>query len=262
MAIRVASSLHRNRYGILYFRMVVPADLQHRFASKEIYRSLRTASIKDATAAAQTLSVALKRAFTEIRQQLMSDQKETPAAPLVTLDDVLARARKDLYLRARIDELEQSVDGLQDAQRAERTRHQETLAIVTKAAIRPPKKVSPLFSQLVTDYERDRQAAESWTPATRSENLAIYKLFITIVGDLPVDEIDEDQALKYIETLKQLPPNMNKMSAYRDKTIEEIIELKPRPMSARTFNKYVERLSSLFKFAVSKPKYDLRYNPF
>lgn len=192
----------------------------------------------------------------------MSDQKETPAGPLVTLDDVLNRARKDLYLRARIDELEQTVDGLQDTQRAERLRHQETLAIVTKAAIRPPKKVPLLFSQLVKDYERDRQAAESWTPATRSENLAIYKLFITIVGDLPIDEIDEDQALKYIETLKQLPPNMNKMAAYRDKTIEEIIELKPLPMSARTFNKYVERLSSLFKFAISKPKYDLRYNPF
>ncbi|WP_370663457.1 DUF6538 domain-containing protein [Massilia rhizosphaerae] len=72
-------------------------DLRHRFASKEIYRSLRTASIKEATAAAQTLLIALKRAFTEIRPQLMSDQKETPTAPLITLDDVLARARKDLY---------------------------------------------------------------------------------------------------------------------------------------------------------------------
>jgi hypothetical protein len=221
--------------------MAVPADLQHRFASKEIYRSLRTASIKEATAAAQTLSAALRQAFTEIRQQPMSDQRETPAGLLITLDDVLNRARKDLYLRTRIDELEQAVDGLQDTQRANWLRHQETLAIVTKAAIRPPKKVSPLFSQLVRDYERDRKAAESWTPATRSENLAIYKLFINIVGDLPVDEIDEDQALNYIETLKQLPANMNKMSAYRDKTIQELIELKPPPMSTRTFNEYVER---------------------
>jgi hypothetical protein len=46
MAIKVASSLHPNRYGILYFRMAVPADIQHRFTSKEIYRSLRTSSIR------------------------------------------------------------------------------------------------------------------------------------------------------------------------------------------------------------------------
>jgi hypothetical protein len=52
MAIKVASSLHPNRYGILYFRMAVPADIQHRFTSKEIYRSLRTSSIREATDAA------------------------------------------------------------------------------------------------------------------------------------------------------------------------------------------------------------------
>jgi integrase len=55
---------------------------------------------------------------------------------------------------------------------------------------------------------------------------------------------------------------MNKMPAYRGKTISEIIALKPEPMATRTINKSLERISSLFKFATSKPKYDLRYNPF
>jgi len=192
----------------------------------------------------------------------MSDQKETSTAPLITLDDVLNRARKDLYQRARIDELEQTVDGLQDTLRADNLRHKETLAIVTQAAVRPPKAASPLVSELIAHYQRDRQAAESWTPATRNENLAIYKLFVDIVGDLPVDDINEDRALTFIETLKKVPANMNKVAAYRGKTIDEVIALHPKPISARTFNKYVERISSLFKFAMSKPKYDLRYNPF
>jgi hypothetical protein len=77
MAIRVASSLHRSRYGILYFRMAVPADLQHRFASKEIYRSLRTSSIRGAANAAQTLSTVLRRAFTEIRRESPAKRKPT-----------------------------------------------------------------------------------------------------------------------------------------------------------------------------------------
>jgi len=100
--------------------MAVPADLRHHFASKEIYRSLRTASIKDAMTAAQTLSIALRRAFTEIWQQPMSDQKETPAAPLITLDDVFNAARKDLYLRARIGELEQQNEVLEDTLRTDK----------------------------------------------------------------------------------------------------------------------------------------------
>lgn len=262
MAIRVASSLHRNRYGILYFRMAVPADLQHRFASKEIYRSLRTASIKDATVAAQTLSIALRQTFTEIRQQPMSDQKETFTAPLLTLDDVLNTARKDLYLRARIEELEQTVDVLQDTQRAEKKRHNETLAIVTKAAMREPKKPSPLFSQLIEDYRDDRRTGKKWTQATEKENLAIYKLFIEIIGDLPIADIDDDHARKYLATLQQLPRNMNKMPEYRGKTLHEIIALNHEPISTRSINKNLERISSLFKFATSKRKYDLKYNPF
>lgn len=108
MAIRVASSLHRNRYGILYFRMAVPADLRHRFQCKEIYRSLRTASITGATETAQTLSIILKQAFTELRQQSMSDDQDTSKRPPISLDDVLKHAREKLYLRSRIDELEQA----------------------------------------------------------------------------------------------------------------------------------------------------------
>lgn len=262
MAIKFASSLHRNRYGILYFRMAVPADLQHRFSSKEIYRSLRTASIKDATAAAQTLSNALRRAFTQIRQEPMSEQKETSPAPLITLEEVLRTARKDLYWRARINDLEQTVETLQDTQRHDKQRHNETLAIVTKAATREPKKPSVLFSQLIEDYRQDRLIGKRWTLATENENLAIYKLCIEIIGDLPIGDIDDDHARTYLATLQQLPKNMNKMPAYRGKTMREIIALNHEPISTRSINKNLERISSLFKFATSKRKYDLQYNPF
>lgn len=261
MAIRVASSLHRNRYGVLYFRMAVPADLQHRFASKEIYRSLRTASIKEATEAAQTLSIALRWAFTEIRQHPMCDQKVSPTGNAITLDDVIKHAKDKLYLRGRIEELEQIIENQHDTKRSDDRRHKETLAIVTQAS-RIPEKPSILFSELVEDYKRDRLAANSWTPATQSENLAIYQLCMNIIGDLPLDAIDEDRALTFVETLKKLPSNMNKLAEYRGKSISEIIALNPVPISIRTFNKYLERISSLFKFATKKPKYALQYNPF
>jgi hypothetical protein len=175
---------------------------------------------------------------------------------------VLNNARKDLYLRSRIEELEQSVDGLLDTQRADHHRHNETLAIVIKAATREPRKPSVLFSQLVEDYKRERLAKNKWTGKTQDENMAVYKLCVDIIGDLSIHEIDDDRALTYFETLKQLPLNMNEMPAYRGKTIPEILALNPVPISTRTVNKNVERISSLFKWAMKKPKYDLRYNPF
>lgn len=124
------------------------------------------------------------------------------------------------------------------------------------------KKRTPLFSELIEDYKRDRLAAKRWTPKTQDENLAIYKLCMDIIGDIPISEIDEERALTYFETLQKLPANMNKMPTYRGKTIAEIIALSPPPMATRSINKSLERISSLFKFAISKPKYNLRYNPF
>ncbi|MGZ3182930.1 MAG: site-specific integrase [Telluria sp.] len=125
-----------------------------------------------------------------------------------------------------------------------------------------PAKASPLFSDLVEDYERDRLAANKWTPKTHDENLAVYRLCIDIIGDLPLDQIGDDQALTYVETLKKLPANMNKKTEYKDKSVAELLALSPSPMATRSINKNLERVSSLFKFAMSKPKYGLRYNPF
>lgn len=76
MAIRLPSHLHRTRSGVLHFRIAIPADLRHHFKTKEIYPSLHTPSVRDATLAAQTLPIDLKRVFTAIRQQIMSIQNK------------------------------------------------------------------------------------------------------------------------------------------------------------------------------------------
>jgi len=284
MAIRLPSHLHRARSGILHFRIAIPPDLREHFSTHEIYRSLHTASVHEAAMAAQTLSIDLKRVFTALRQQSMSDQKNAPQAPLTVfsnLPNVRERIRQaGIVVRLREQEIalgqaEDRLAELEEQRVRDRAQHERELALVSQAARaapaahnsagagrREPEKRSPLFSELIEDYKRDRLAANKWTPKTQDENLAVYKLCIGIIGDLPISEIGEDQALTYVEALKKLPPNMNKIPAYRGKTISEIIALNAAPMATRTINKSLERVSSLFKFAIFKPKYDLRYNPF
>ncbi|MFZ6692692.1 DUF6538 domain-containing protein [Undibacterium sp. SXout20W] len=46
MGIKLPSNLHRNRHGVLYFRLNIPKDLHGYFETKVIYRSLRTSSIE------------------------------------------------------------------------------------------------------------------------------------------------------------------------------------------------------------------------
>ena len=76
MAIRTASCLHRNRFGVFYFRKVIPADLLHCFSVRELYRSLRTASSREATKAAQILSVRIQALFDQLRESAMAGKKQ------------------------------------------------------------------------------------------------------------------------------------------------------------------------------------------
>lgn len=267
MAIKLPSHLHRARSGILHFRIAIPPDLYPHFTTKEIYRSLRTAKVHDAVSTAQALARAAKRIFLQLRAQPMSSSKKTPAGPF---DDsewgVITEISFDEFMRPKLKLIPEPGDTPQDRVQAQVEFLQATSIAgagnQAGAGVPAQRKAHPLFSELVEDYERDRLAADKWTPKTRDENLAVYRLCIAIIGDLPLNEIGDDQALTYVETLKKLPANINKMPAYRGKTIGDVIALNPPPMAIRSVNKNLERISSLFKFAMSKPKYALHYNPF
>jgi hypothetical protein len=265
MAIRLPSHLHRAQSGILHFRIAIPPDLRKHFKTREIYRSLRTASVREAAPTAQTLSQAAKRAFQQIRTATMSNPKKTPQDPFDGSDwGLIPEISFDEFMRPKLKLIPEPGDTPEDRIQAQEEfmRAAGWAGAGSQAGTQVQKKPSTLLSELIKDYERDRLAAKRWTPTTQKENLAIYKLCMDIIGDIPISEIGEEQALTYLETMQKLPANMNKMPAYTGKTIKEIIALNPAPMATRTINKSLERISSLFKFATLKPKYDLLYNPF
>jgi integrase len=262
MAIRLPSHLHRARSGILHFRIAIPPDLRQHFKTREIYRSLRTANVREAAQAVQPLSQAAKRAFHQLRSITMSDEKKTPRDPFEGFEmGLMTEISFDEFMRPKLRLIPEPGDTPEDRIQAQVEFLQAT-GIAGAAKPEPEPKPSPLFSELIEDYKRDRLAAKRWTPKTQDENMAVYKLCMDIIGNLPIKDIGEEEALTYLETMQKLPANLNKIAAYRGKTIKEVIALNPPPMATRTINKSLERISSLFKFATSKPKYDLRYNPF
>jgi hypothetical protein len=59
MAFKLPAHLHRNRYGVLYFRLAIPEDLRPIFGVRECWRSLGTSSVREASLTAQTLKASL-----------------------------------------------------------------------------------------------------------------------------------------------------------------------------------------------------------
>jgi integrase len=259
MAIKLPSHLHRSRSGVLHFRIAIPPDLRHHFASREIYRSLRTPNVRDAASAAQALSVAFKRGFKRLRQETMSNKNNEARSEIdfgLTLEISF-----DEFLRPQSAKLQTDENDSPEAIRA------TVEALAAAGAGRPPipakesMPTSPLFSEAVADYSRMKLAQGKWTEKTQEDYEAVYRLFIRIVGDKPMAEIDDTVIVNYLETLQKLPANMNKLPMYVGKSIEEIVALAAPPMAARSVNKNVERVSSIFKWALSKTKYGITRNP-
>lgn len=107
---------------------------------------------------------------------------------------------------------------------------------------------------LVEEYCQDKLKENAWTPKSEQENRAIYDLFLRIVGS---KKLNINTARGYRDTLLSLPPNLNKR--FKGKTIQEVLDMKPSPMSATSVNKHLNRVSSLMKWAVKFQYIDNNY---
>jgi len=160
MAYRLPAHLHRNRHGVLYFRLTVPGDIRHLLNQREIYRSLHTSSVRQAADAAQTLRIELGAIFSELRATIMPEQeKAATTVNLERLKDVTRFAKEKLKLQDRRDKLD---DALHDAivqQRAERKQHVRELdiAIQAKGGGVPSISVGKPFADALAEYLADAQ---------------------------------------------------------------------------------------------------------
>lgn len=106
------------------------------------------------------------------------------------------------------------------------------------------------ISEVIRLFLAEGDSSNRWTPKTRKELLASLQLLISVLGDIPVKSITRAAMSNFKQTVMQLPPNMNKDKCYRDKSIKEILAMKPeKTITAHTINKYLGRASTLFEYA-------------
>lgn len=108
-----------------------------------------------------------------------------------------------------------------------------------------------LLSEVMSQYFAESEKAGNWTLKTKSEIQAILYLFIKVKGNLPIQSVDRSMMSDYKQILMKLPPNMNKVRKYKDRSIHEILNMKvDKTLSTSTINKHLVKLSTFFIFAV------------
>lgn len=232
MAIRLASHLHQNRYGVFYFRQTIPADLRSFFYVREIYLSLRTSRRQSAIYFTIPLVSLFHALFTRLR--VMSEKEEPPSKPDAELDliirqfDVaylrsflnmkaeeelqanlprgLARVLNDARIKsrlaARVAELEQEADN----DRAQHKRDMDLLRSVVPVKAAPDERrgasssIRDLFKKFCLAKRRGKEWKDPET-AERYDYGPIIDEFINVLGDKPIGELTADDAQRYYETV-------------------------------------------------------------
>ena len=105
-----------------------------------------------------------------------------------------------------------------------------------------------LISEVIFRYASEAQV--NWQDKTRDENLSVLRLFVEVVGDLPIQSVTRRKVGEFKEVLQKLPPNIKKSPKYRNKPLSEIIQMEvPKKMSGTTVSKYLTRVGAFFEYA-------------
>ncbi len=123
------------------------------------------------------------------------------------------------------------------------------------------KQLPPISLQQLTDEYLSAVSDDIEEDKTLRGYKSHLDTFLEILGDVPVHQITRKRAREAVAILKQLPPNRNKLPAYRDLSIASIIELQPsKTLSNTTVKLHIERVSALFEFG--KKEQMCSFNPF
>ncbi len=280
MPIRVPSRLYRNRHGTFYFRLLVPVDLRPFVGQSELRLTLATELRQTAIIASLLLIADLPRMLAGLRA--MADTEASPPT------DFFALWRLQVLKNAQLsNQISMLRDELQDrefeiAGMVPRSKAREVVQRAYKAGqltgktqleerlvFPPPPERTKLFSELVAAYlaSFDYRASGGRKKPVGAKTLDGYttdlQLFVKVMGDIRIGTIDRTIAGEYFGILRRLPPNMNRVAKYRDKTIPELLAMGDPPQSEVNASKRLERASSAFKWALEeKRKWGIDSNPF
>jgi integrase len=109
-----------------------------------------------------------------------------------------------------------------------------------------------LLSEVTKNYVAENEKA-NWTEKSKQENEASLNLFMEVMGNVPIKTLNRRRISEFKAVLQKLPPNRNKVKKYRDKSIQQLLQMDvQKTLSVRTINKILTRVGSLFKYAIQE----------
>ena len=225
--------LRRGKKGLLTYRFVPPRQLRARMGNRrQVWIALGTSDLMAAQERAARL-------WLRIRE--MADNSYFNFALLLRSDGGL-----------QITDIQPG--DVQDAERILADHREALFKNGYLGAGRQATAPAPEAEKCSKAYQKYRQEraeiANSWKPATIAGNDAAIALFQEILGDLPMSEYDDAKLRRFREVLMLLPPHRRTSPEWREKSLEEIIQVAPRGQSPKNINKNIQFVAGFLDWYV------------
>jgi len=250
--IRAFSFLQRDhKSGLLHFRLRVPGHLQAIIGKTEIKRSLRTADKRVAIPVAYRLYSELQDYFEKLEKGEPMRKRKRPAKKDDSLQKIVfdeltlpsgAKA-KGVVIDTGCDKKDAEVAG----------QLLGSIQSTTPTAISTAKEsTGGKLLKVAEKYRGEKVTEGSWTQKTHDEHKALHELLSQILGNVDIAAIGHKEARTFKEILLQLPSNMTK-GRFAGKSVRQLLGMNipdSARMHPRTVNEKIQRVSSLFGWAV------------
>lgn len=150
------------------------------------------------------------------------------------------------------DELEGVLDGFLSDETSEESREEEKK--IDPILHNPPSlSSSKTISQVIDEYVEEKAREKQWaTEKSQDKAKTGMKLLVEYFGDIPINTVDRQMMAQFKRDLWKIPPNRNKVKAYRDLTLRKQIALNLPPkqcIAENTVSDYLSRAISLLDHA-------------
>jgi len=250
MAYKLPAHLHRSRHGVLYFRIAIPTDLRHHFVLSEVYRSLHTGKVSEARLSAQSLALAYKSRFQQLRENSMcAKQRQQNTGTVV-----------DWVTEIKLDELRRPTSVVFSSEPGDRPGEMESAMLAVLAAV-PPVTATVAgpniseckhpngLSELVEPYLVFVLTTNNPNEKTLESYRAAITLFIEIVGDKSLSQLTIDDQNRFEDTIKQVPANRAKIASARGLSLTESLSLNVPKLSLQTAKNIAQRTNNFLEWA-------------
>lgn len=133
----------------------------------------------------------------------------------------------------------------------ESSKENATMYIQGAKKVKTPKKIYKL-SEVWEKYKEDKTKNDNKRASTLADYEKFFHLFIEVVGDLNITEIDKSDIRSFREVLLNWPKNKSKNKKYKDKTTKEILEMdipENDKITEKTRRNYLCALMSFWTYA-------------